>query len=487
MLKYLRVDECRKKAEEKTVLVIGDIILDKYINGQVSRISPEAPIPVVKITSEHFVPGGAANVACNLRGFHVGVMLCGLVGDDAEADELENLMQEYGVRFYGCRSKRRCTTLKSRIIGMNQQVVRIDREDNMYMDEAEEGKLLSYVKESLPKVDVVVLSDYNKGVCTESFCKEVISCCINDGKRIIVDPKVADWTRYKGASLITPNFKEYQEVVGRDLANTEDAITESAEVILSKYNIKHILVTRSQYGMTFVRGKGANPLTFPSVQREVYDVSGAGDTVVATLAAILAMNQPIEEAIEISNYAAGLAVSKSGTYIVSLEEVADYINRDGLWFEDKICDTQKLEELLESWRMNEDTVVFTNGCFDVLHLGHIEYLNRARNLGDRLIIGLNSDASVKRLKGENRPINNERARLLQLAALQCVDAVILFNEDTPKNLISVVKPEILVKGGDYNVEAIIGREYAGKTCTIPLTEGYSSTEMIKKLKNCEKL
>ena len=478
----IKADKFCRKNIESSCLVIGDIILDKYIYGEVRRISPEAPIPVVNVSSNKYVLGGAANVAGNIRGYHLKVYLAGLLGNDGHADRVQKLLLEKGIEFVGVISTSRCTTLKTRVVGFNQQLIRIDDEMTMGMNEEEEKKILKEISSVFSHVQYVILSDYNKGVCSDSFCRKLFDMCEREKKKVIVDPKSNNWTKYMGAYLITPNFKEFQEVIGHKIKNEENQISQCGKAVMQQYKLDQILVTRSQYGMTLV-SKELENLNFQAIQQEVYDVSGAGDTVIATIAAFLTAGYKLQEAVEASNYAAGLAVSKMGTYIVSLEEVIEYINHLGVWYENKIISASKLAEILASWRKTKERIVFTNGCFDILHMGHIDYLNRARMLGSKLIIGLNSDFSIKRIKGNERPINDERARSLLLAALQCVDAVVIFNEDTPEELIKQVQPDFLVKGGDYKVEEIVGRQYAGDVRVLSFLPGYSTTNLIEKIKN----
>lgn len=483
-LEFLNVQNFIERAKGKGCLVIGDIILDKYIYGEVGRISPEAPIPVVKATKEKGVLGGAANVAGNIGGYHIKTYLCGLLGDDECALEVQELLKGRGITFCGIISKNRCTTVKTRVVGMGQQLVRIDKEDAVMMDSLEEQQLIAKVKGVISDVQLVVLSDYNKGVCSDTFCKEIISMCNQAGICVVVDPKSNDWSKYMGAYLITPNFKEFLEITGGKFENTEENISNEANSVLDKYSLQQILVTRSQYGMTLVR-KNGETMTFRSTQREVYDVSGAGDTVLATIAALITAGFGLEDSLETASYAAGLAVSKSGTYMVTLEEVVAYAGGLGMWYGDKIWNLDRLTLMLQLWKESEEKIVFTNGCFDILHVGHIDYLNCARMMGSKMIVGLNTDASVKRLKGDLRPINNQDARALALSALQCVDAVVLFDEDTPEKLIERIRPAVLVKGGDYKLENIVGRQYADETYTIPLTEGYSTTGLIERIQNGE--
>ncbi len=469
------------KQETKACLVVGDIILDKYIYGSVNRISPEAPIPVVTTEGINYVPGGAANVAGNIRGLQVDVILCGIVGMDLEGDIILKRLEEGKIECACHRSEFRNTTLKTRIVGMNQQLVRVDNENTDWLNMEEEAGLLALIEECLPRVNDVVLSDYSKGVCSGTFCRKIIELCNQSGKRVLVDPKCRDWSKYKGAYLITPNFKEFVEAVGYVVANEEGEISDAGTELMQKYDINRLLVTRSQYGMTIIQ-KNQKPVTFSAKQQEVYDVSGAGDTVIASLTAGLTLGYSLLDAVELSNYAAGIAVSKPGTYMVRLEDLIEAMEEQGAWFEDKVVGVNEIIRLTKKWKQHGEKVIFTNGCFDILHVGHINYLNQAKRLGSKLIIGLNSDDSVKRLKGDNRPINSQKERALMLAALQCVDAVVVFDEDTPEELLAEICPDLLVKGGDYAIEEIAGRQFAKETVTVPISNGYSTTAMIERIK-----
>lgn len=466
---------------KKTCMVVGDIMVDKYVYGRVERISPEAPIPVVAAKDTRYVLGGAANVAGNIKGLHVNAILCGVIGNDTGGDTLINELRNHNITFAGYRSNNRCTTVKTRVVGMNQQLVRVDREDKEWLAKDEEECLVKAIKDNLSKVDYVILSDYNKGVCSESLCKSLIKLCKECDKKLIVDPKCSDWTKYKGSYLITPNFKEFCEAIGQEIDNDEKGISDKANGLMNRYELSQILITRSQYGMTIV-GNDRKPLTFKARQQEVFDVSGAGDTVIAVLTASLALGYELDEAVELSNQAAGVAVSKPGTYMVTLEDLIGYLSGKGSSLENKIISDADVETVVSAWKRSGEKIVFTNGCFDILHIGHVDYLNRAGALGTKLIVGLNSDDSVRRLKGEKRPVNGQRERALMLAALRCVDAVVIFDEDTPEELVKKIEPDYLVKGGDYAIEDIAGRNYAKEVLTIPLTEGYSTTSMIEKIK-----
>lgn len=463
-------------------LIIGDIILDRYLNGDVSRISPEAPIPVVHVKSEKYVLGGAANVACNIAGCKIKGYLCGLVGKDFYGQKVLEILEDKGIRYIGTVSEDRVTTTKTRVTGMNQQIVRLDEEMNTLISEEIEEILIQNIEEIIDEVETVVLSDYNKGICTEQLCIRVIELANKKSKTIIIDPKSKDWTKYAGADLITPNFKEFEEIINTNIENTEQAICEYVPTLIREYNLGGVLVTRSQYGMTYV-DKDKYYISFATAAQEVYDVSGAGDTVIATIAAFITAGYPIERAIEISNYAAAIAVSKAGTYVVSLDELASLIYSNSLNFRRKIVERVKASEIIDNWRKEKKKIIFTNGCFDILHVGHITYLSRAKQLGDKLIIGLNTDRSVKALKGEDRPINSENDRAQLLAALSFTDLVVLFDEDTPYNLLRELKPDILVKGGDYKPDEVVGREFANEVVILPFVDGYSTSNTIKRMNN----
>ena len=457
-------------------LVIGDIILDKYMTGVVTRISPEAPIPVVRVTGQKYVLGGAANVAGNICGFHISPYLCGSIGNDEAGNKVQEIIKKMRIKFIGIRSNSKCTTIKTRITSDNQQIVRVDEEDCDNLVEREQKKLLENVEEVIEKVKVVIISDYGKGVCTEWLCKSVIQKCQKHNKIVIVDPKSPDWRKYANATLITPNFKEFADAIGKNIQNTRENIEREASEIIQKYEIDNLLVTRSQYGMLLINNKS---FSFNTVAHEVYDVSGAGDTVVATIAALLSKNEVLIKSIECANIAAGIAVSKSGTYIIKEEEI--YKSEIGFNKEisKKIVSDIELDKILNKWRNDGVKIVFTNGCFDIIHAGHISYLNEAKKLGEKLIVGLNSDESIKRLKGASRPINKQTDRAILLAAFACVDLVVFFDRDTPLELIRTIKPDLLVKGGDYIASEVIGREFAKDVKILPFIEGYSTTNIIK--------
>lgn len=468
-----------EKEKRKKCLVVGDIILDKYIFGDVNRISPEAPIPVIHITGERYVPGGAANVASTVAACGVETVLCGSIGQDREAEHILDFLNKRNIIFAGNKSEKRGTITKVRVTGQVQQMLRLDYENILPFDKAEEQMLLLHALDELENADIVVISDYGKGVCTEDVCTKVISAARRRDIPVLVDPKRADWGRYMGAAIITPNFKEFVEAVGKTVENNERCIAHEGLELIKKYCLGGLLVTRSQYGMTYLTKAGAE--TYPAKAQEVFDVSGAGDTVISVLAAFLCAGADWGDAVRISNFAAAISVSKIGTYVVSADEIFD-------WMETENCLREKaaitamgdLELHIKIWRKNGAKIVFTNGCFDILHRGHVDCLEKAKALGDYLIVGINTNRSVKALKGETRPLNDENDRAFILSSLRCVDRVVLFDDDTPYELIKVVAPDVLVKGGDYREDEVVGREFAKKTVIVPLVEGYSTTGMIAK-------
>lgn len=458
----------------KRVLVIGDVMLDTYHIGDVKRISPEAPVPIVRINRTYSVLGGAANVARNLLGLGCSPYVISLLGSDHNGEIMKGMFSELAIK-----NELFCTEhptiTKTRIIGNNQQVVRLDFEtENECLNEETEQKLLGAVQRALPEIDIVVISDYGKGVCNDVICQHVIAASTRQGKQVIIDPKGTNWEKYRSATIITPNLKELSAVSGTEVKNDDEAIHKTADKILKEYNLTSLLVTRSEKGMSYIA-----PETFqdiPTEAKEVYDVSGAGDTVVATLAAALAAGISISDAIYLSNKAAGIVVGKMGTSPILFKELQAELQTEKP--DSKLIPAAQLADTIKQLRAQERKIVFTNGCFDILHKGHVFYLEKAKRMGDILIVGLNSDASIKRLKGDSRPINDEDARSAVLAALEAVDYIVIFTEDTPLNIIRTIAPDVLVKGGDYAIENIVGREYAKETVTIPFVDGFSTTKTI---------
>lgn len=457
------------------ILIIGDLMLDNYHIGKVSRISPEAPVPVVRVKKSFSVPGGAANVARNLIGLECYPILIGFIGDDFEGETLINLLQKDKIECHVIKNKHN-TISKTRVIGNNQQIVRIDFEENISLEDEAFSELKNRIGEYMKGIDIIVISDYDKGVCSPEICTFILEEAKKIGKKVIIDPKGNNWDKYRNAFMVTPNVKELSDVYGREIKNDDLSIKISATEIVDKFDIENLIVTRSEKGMTLIsHGFSYN---IPTEAKEVYDVSGAGDTAVATLSAAIAGGRNIIDAIKLANKASGIVVSKIGTQPVTLKELSSEIegSRNA-----KLIDYSEIEGFCESLKRNGKKIVFTNGCFDVIHAGHISYLKEAKKLGDVLIVGLNSDGSVKSNKGPTRPINGQEARLEVMSALQYVDYIVIFDDKTPYDLISKVSPDFLVKGGDYKIEDIVGREFAKKVCTIAFKDGFSSTSIIKKM------
>jgi D-beta-D-heptose 7-phosphate kinase/D-beta-D-heptose 1-phosphate adenosyltransferase len=465
------------------VLVIGDVMLDSYIAGQTQRISPEAPVPVVHIQDNYQRPGGAANVALNIAALSAKVILLGLVGEDENGQHLQQQLIEKNVdsRLLSCANAK--TISKLRVMSRNQQLIRLDTEDGFA--HVNHNDLLTTAIKASQEANVVVLSDYNKGTL-RPILKEFLAHCNANNIPVLVDPKGNDFSIYDSATLLTPNVSEFEAVVGK--SENESDFQHRALQLMKTHNFKNLLVTRSEKGMSLFQND-SDAFHLAAEVREVYDVTGAGDTVIATLATALSANYSLHDSTTLANLAAGIVVGKMGTATVSLEELqtalvnkehSDIITKNGVL---SLAELKKVSRLA---RTKGETLVMTNGCFDILHAGHVHYLNEARKLGDRLIVAVNSDASVKRLKGPERPINSLEHRMLVLDALACVDWVVAFDDDTPIDVINAIVPDKLVKGGDYVVEEIVGYETVtkagGEVLTIDLTPGCSTTNIINRVK-----
>jgi D-beta-D-heptose 7-phosphate kinase/D-beta-D-heptose 1-phosphate adenosyltransferase len=464
------------------VLVVGDVMLDNYIWGDVERISPEAPVPVVHATWQNERPGGAANVAMNLAGLGACVTVAGFAGGDEEREKLESMLVEAGVEPALTEVAGVPTTTKLRIFSGNQQMMRLDKEATPSPSSDAYADLLERVLVLLPKVSVLVLSDYAKGVVTESMCHSIIAGAGKLGLPVIVDPKHRDFSRYRGAATICPNLKELSAATGEAVADIDRLLT-AGQAKLDLLGMEFMVVTMGDRGIAVLR-KGSR-LHAPAVVRQVYDVSGAGDTVIAVLALAMACNVEIETAVQLANLAAGIVVNKVGTVPIHREELLGALSQElALHMDEKVLPPERLLSRVALWRSSGARVVFTNGCFDILHIGHITLLERARRQGDRLIVALNSDKSVRQIKGPLRPIVGEHERARILAALSTVDAVVVFNESTPLKLIEAIRPDVLVKGGDYREEAVVGarevRAWGGRVELIPLVDGISTTRLIAK-------
>lgn len=511
------------------ILVVGDLILDHYIWGNCERISPEAPVQVIDVKRESLNLGGACNVANNLISLESNVWICGMVGCDEAGNTLKQELKNRGIQIEGIFSNPlRPTTQKSRLIAAHQQVVRIDREDKSPISQEGEKFILDFVEHTLveSKLQCLVLSDYQKGVLSESLTQSLIALTKAHNLKILIDPKGKDYTKYKGATLLTPNKKEAIQATGINVCD-EDSLQDCIVALQKMCALEVSLITLSEDGIAFstrdsIQAGSVKLERMPTIAREVFDVTGAGDTVIASLAYMLALGKPISQSVYFANAAAAVVVSKVGSATASKAEILAYLRRNNLLdsalvnaeflkiFDEesylnhlsermvKIFKRQKLLSYWDKWIKAEELnafleslhqlkeenfkIVFTNGCFDILHLGHIDYLHKARNLGDLLIVGLNSDASVKRLKGASRPINEEKDRIAMLCALECVDFVVVFSEETPQELIAKIRPHILVKGADYANKEVVGREFSEEVRLIEFIEGKSTSQLIQKIK-----
>ena len=470
------------------ILVVGDIMLDRYIHGEVDRISPEAPVPVLRHAQRYERAGGAANVAMNLAGLGCQTILSGFWGSDTEQAELAAILERAHVDTVGVVSSSLPTISKTRIVGRNQQLLRLDIESRDLPPAIEAQCLLDRAAELATKVHAVILSDYAKGALTAPLCEAVIRAARTAGVPVLADPKTPDFSKYSGATTVCPNLGELALATGVPSHQTE-ALLAAAQTLLIEHDFKFLTVTMSEKGITVLDKAGA-VYHSPARAREVFDVSGAGDTVIATLAASLAGSLSIHTAVELANLAAGIVVGKVGTVPIAQHElIAALTPSSGLTAGEKIPDLERITNRVAEWRAAGETIVFTNGCFDLLHVGHITLLEDCRRFGSKLVLGLNADASICRLKGPSRPIVGERERARVMAALAAVDAVVLFEEDTPLELIRALKPNVLVKGGDYVVETVVGHEdviaAGGRVEIVPTVEGFSTTNIVKKLTSQE--
>ena len=469
----------------QTVLCVGDLMHDEFVYGEVSRISPEAPAPVIAVQRSEIDVGGAGNVARNIASLGARCIFVGLIGeDDAGAKLQAELAQESLIESVLVCDPSRPTTRKVRFVSehFSTHMLRADWESTAPASVAVEQKLIDAILPLLPRVDIVLLSDYAKGVLTARVIRNVIDAARKLGKRVIVDPKSANLAIYRGATLLKPNRKEFAEAT-RSRLDSEKSIADGAHEIMQLADCDAVLVTQSEHGMTLVPRTG-EAIHVPGLPVRVRDVSGAGDTVAAVLAVTLAAGADWEAALRMANAAAAVAVSKQGAAVVTAAELRRKILPHAfLAAEEKIVATpDELDAQVQEWRKQGLRVGFTNGCFDILHPGHVKLLTAARGACDRLIVGLNSDASVKRLKGEDRPVQNERARAEVLAALEAVDLVALFEEDTPLNLITQIKPSVLVKGADYTREQVVGHEiveaHGGEVRLVDILQGFSTTSLV---------
>jgi len=477
-----------QKFVQTRVVVVGDIVLDRFISGDVSRISPEAPIPVLAVKKEKEMLGGAGNVFANLTALGVSATVIALIGADDNGKTLSKIAKDKAGEASLVTHKTRPTTIKIRYTAQNQQLLRVDQEEATAIDDKTAEAIFKQAEKAFKKADVLILSDYNKGVLTPSLIKRLIEAANAKNIKVIVDPKGSDYSIYKGAYIVTPNKKELSEATGRHNLNTDSDIKNAAQSLIQSSGIENVIATRSADGMSVISEEGQEA-HFPTEAQEVYDVSGAGDTVIAVIAASIAAGVSLNEAAQIANRAGGLVVAKLGTATVTNDELLNGENKvqGSAEFYEEWDGAQKI---IQNWQDHKLKVGFTNGCFDIVHHGHVSYLAQAKKRCDRLVLGLNHDQSVKILKGASRPINDQMARASVMKALESIDMVVLFGatkegeDNTPCDVIGALKPDVIFKGGDYTIdqlpEAQVALAYGGEVDIMPLYEGYSTTNIIKK-------
>lgn len=480
-----KINQILNKFKDKKILVIGDVMLDRYLIGDVIRISPEAPVPVLKVNKELHVPGGAANTANNIAALNGKAYIAGVVGKDDAKKLLEIQLKKSNIITEGLIiDTNKPTIQKVRVLSRSQQLVRIDYEEPDGYNKETENKLISYIKKIIKKIDAVIISDYSKGTITENLASKIIDLCKQNKKPLIVDPKPENIEFYKEATLVTPNQKEASEIT--NIENKLENVVSMGEKIKEMLN-SNVLITKGEYGSSLIEQKG-DIIHIPTKAKEVYDVSGAGDTVVATIALAIAAGADLKYAAVLANHAAGIVVGKAGTATTNVKEIQHLFEKE----ETKLKTIEELKEIISDLKKKGKKIVWTNGCFDILHVGHIKYIQKAKEIGDVLILGLNTDNSVRNLKGANRPILKEDERVEMLSAIECIDYIVFFSEDTPINQITELKPDIIVKGGDYDghvsdddKKGVVGRNLmkktGGKVVIIPLEEGFSTTNIINKI------
>ena len=472
------------------VLVVGDFMLDIYLYGDALRISPEAPVPVLRVHKTEYSCGGAGSVAADLAALGAVPVCVGIIGDDQNGKILIKKLKDIGADITGLlKATDRPTTSKQRLIGLaqhrhQQQLFRMDEESTEPLAQKQHRKILNLYRDRLQQADIVCLQDHDKGLLSKSLCAEMIQSAVKAGKKVIVDPCLtSDYSKYAGASVITPNRQETSVAVGFELQNEEEFIKASKQ-LLEKLKLEAVVITLDKSG-AYLKTKDSQQI-IPTRPRDVYDVTGAGDMVLSTLATTLATNCDLKTAVELANIAGGIEVEKFGNQTVTIEEMIDEIVSQKRANSGKVRPIDMLIDELTWHRRRKETVVFTNGCFDVIHTGHIEFLKFCKSKGDIVVVGLNSDSSVKTIKGPDRPINNQHDRAAVLAAMEMVAYITVFDEPDPLNLIKKIKPDILVKGRDWEQKGIIGREFVescgGKVVLAPIVEGKSSSATIKKMK-----
>lgn len=467
--------------QDAHLLIVGDVMLDRYWHGDASRVSPEAPVPVVAVSNQEDRPGGAGNVALNVAALGSAATLLGVVGKDEAGQQLRERLEAAGVYCDFLQSTDKPTITKLRVISRHQQLIRLDFEERFGVEDTKD--LASRFSALLENVQVVILSDYAKGVLGD--VSDLIQAARERGLSVIVDPKGTDFVRYRGATLITPNFNEFEAVVGP--CPNEDALVSKGLAMLEELDLEALLITRGEQGMTLIRPDAAE-LHLPAQAREVFDVTGAGDTVISVLASALAAGEGLAEAVALANLAAGQVVGKLGTAAISGPE----LRRAVMLQQDSgggVMTAEQLAIAVADAKEHGERIVFTNGCFDIIHAGHVGYLAEARKLGDKLIVAINDDASVNKLKGAGRPINPVERRMAVLAGLEAVDWVVSFAEDTPEKLLEILRPDVLVKGGDYALDEVVGgafvQSYGGEVKALEFLDDCSTSAIVEKMKSID--
>jgi len=466
----------------KKILILGDLMLDEHIWSKVSRISPEAPVPIADVVRITHVPGGCGNVASNIAALGGTPFLVGVLGTDSSGEKLLRALERNKISSnYLIIDENRPTILKSRIIAASQHVVRVDREDRTLISPGISQKIIKRLNELVPKMDAIVISDYEKGIVTKEICQSLIKLCRKYKKPVAVDPKGVDYSKYQGTTILTPNLRE-AAIASRTVIINDKSLNAAGKTLLNLIKSSYILITRGKDGMTLFDAKGSTYI--PAIPREVFDITGAGDTVIATLTLALAAGAKMKEAAILSNYAGSVVVGKIGTDICSRDELEVALEgREPI--AKKIKLRNEIAAIAKNLKNEGAKIVFTNGCFDILHLGHVRYLREAKKMGDILIVGLNNDNSVTALKGPGRPYVSEMERAEILASLECVDFVTIFHELRPDNLIKFIKPDVHVKGGDYKISELPERKtveaLGGKVVVIPPIKGRSTTGIVEKI------
>ena len=463
------------------ILVVGDLMIDHYLWGSCERISPEAPVQVVNVNNESTVLGGAGNVINNLNALGAKVDVISVIGECKASEELKKLLTDIEVNTqYLITQKNRVTSRKSRIIAEHQQIVRYDRESIDEINSKSQITILEFFKAIVDNYDVILLSDYGKGVLTFELTQSLINIANKYEKKLLVDPKGQNFSKYKGAYLLTPNKKEASEATHIVIKDNE-SLTQAIKNIKEQYSLEVSIITLSEQGVAIFDNKLR---IHPTEVIEVFDVTGAGDTILASLGFALSCNKNIDEAVKFANLASGVVVGKIGSATATLNEIIEYessLNKSNS--DQHIKNWDEISSIVNELKNKDKKIIFTNGCFDILHIGHIKYLEKAKSFGDILILGLNSDESIRRLKGKNRPINTQDDRAYILASLEVVDYLVIFEEDTPFELIKLIKPDVLVKGGDYEGKEVVGQDIAKELKLIQFINGKSTTNTIKRIQN----